>query len=561
MAEDTTISGLSSGIDWATMVDQLIALESKPVELLLDKQDDLKLKRDAWTSIQTKLEALEAKSKSMDERDELLQMSASSTDTDVVTASANADANTAAHTIEINQLAQSHIMVHSDGSGEGWASLNTSPLRTNASGTAIAGTFSYDVYDDDTGAVETFSVNISAGATLADLVSKINRSSDNPGVTASTIDDGGTTNPIHLVLTADNTGSLYTVTINDAGTNLGLLGATDAFDSGNFVTTQVAQDAQIRVDGYPPASWITRTSNTVDDIINGVTFNLKSTTSGSTETINIQEDYTQMKQDIQDWVDVFNEVMIEISAKTRYDEENEIMGVLMGDSSASSVKSTLLTYASAAVPGLEENATYTNLSAIGIRVASGGQLTVNTTTLQEAMEEDLDAVINLFVRSLGSTSTSFEYFASTTATRGGEYEVTASWYANGRLKSGTIGGYEASVEYGNVLVGKSGTPVEGLRILFNYDDSGAGSETATVWVSDPVTTQTANSIDQWTDSIDGLIKIVKDAYEERIDNIDEELLNWERRLETKRQALESSFIAMESSITTAQSQSQWLSTI
>ncbi len=541
MASSTTITGLSSGIQWADTVDQMMIIESQPVERLLNKQDNLKAKRDAWTAIQGKLEALAAKSKTMDARDELLQMRATSTDTSIVTATATADAVASSHTIEVNALAQAHIFVHDTG----WADVNSTSL------TGSGNTFTYAFGGTD------YSITLGSGATLADLVSKINRASDNPGVTASTIDDGSATNPIHLVLSSDETGSGNTISINDVSTTI----ASNAFDSANWVTTQTAQDAELRVDGYPAGSWITRESNMIDDIIQGVTLTLKATNTGLTETININEDYTSMKADIEAWVEAYNAVMLEISAKTRYDEENEIQGILMGDGRASSVKAALMRIASDEVPGLEDGARYNNLSSVGVKVGAGGQLALNKTKLQEAMEEELYAVVNLFVRDNGSTSGTYEYFASTIATRGGEYKVTANWDASGKLTSGTIGGYTARVENGNLLVGKNDTDVEGLRILFNYPGGGAGSETATVRIGDPVTTQSANQIDQWTDSIDGLIKVVKDAYEDQIDSIDDDLLGWERRLETIRERLERQFLAMESAVSQAQAQGQWLNTM
>ncbi|MCG6533587.1 MAG: hypothetical protein L7F78_02625, partial [Syntrophales bacterium LBB04] len=59
MATSTNlISGLASGFDWSTMIDQLMAIDQQKVTLLTTKQDDYKSKLTEWQGVNTKLLAL-----------------------------------------------------------------------------------------------------------------------------------------------------------------------------------------------------------------------------------------------------------------------------------------------------------------------------------------------------------------------------------------------------------------------------------------------------------------------------------------------------------------------
>ena len=93
---------------------------------------------------------------------------------------------------------------------------------------------------------------------------------------------------------------------------------------------QAGADAEITVDGVT----VNPTSNTVDDVIEGVTLNLKEADAGTTVTLNVGRDDEALIEKIQGFVDAYNEVMDSISAQTSYDEDTGTTGgPLFGDSS------------------------------------------------------------------------------------------------------------------------------------------------------------------------------------------------------------------------------------
>jgi flagellar hook-associated protein 2 len=67
------------------------------------------------------------------------------------------------------------------------------------------------------------------------------------------------------------------------------------------------------------------------------------------------------------------------------------------------------------------------------------------------------------------------------------------------------------------------------------------------------------AVDELTDSIDGLFKIGTDSLDRRIDNIDDNIVRYERSIENYRTTLERKFLAMESAVSLLQAQGQYLS--
>jgi len=80
-----TISGLVSGIDWATTIDQLIAVESRPIVLLDERKQENETKLSMWNQLNGKLLSLESTASGLTDRDIFASRTASSTDSDFMT--------------------------------------------------------------------------------------------------------------------------------------------------------------------------------------------------------------------------------------------------------------------------------------------------------------------------------------------------------------------------------------------------------------------------------------------------------------------------------------------
>ena len=88
-----TFSGISSGIDSGTIIDQLISLERAPIRRLEQKRSDYQSQLRIIQSLNSKLQTLQSKAQAIKTIGDTLSYSASSTDTDMVTATASGSAS------------------------------------------------------------------------------------------------------------------------------------------------------------------------------------------------------------------------------------------------------------------------------------------------------------------------------------------------------------------------------------------------------------------------------------------------------------------------------------
>jgi flagellar hook-associated protein 2 len=228
-------------------------------------------------------------------------------------------------------------------------------------------------------------IDVAAGTTLSELRGLINNDSENPGITAGILNDGsGFSTACHLTLTGNDPGAAYKITsISHTLTN---------FDN-TFNETQAAQNSMVKVDGYPADSseYIQRSSNTIGDLISGVTLFLSGT---GTTTVSITDDTDAVKTKIGGFVDSVNSVLDYIKEMTAYDEAEEggNNGTMIGNYAFQIVKQRINDILSSPVPGLTDG--------VGIKtdLDQNGKWIIDSATLNDAMSSDLEAVCNLFTR-------------------------------------------------------------------------------------------------------------------------------------------------------------------
>ena len=121
----------------------------------------------------------------------------------------------------------------------------------------------------------TFTVSSAADSgnnTLAGIRQAINDA--DAGVTATIINDG-TTN--RLVLSSDTSGSVGSISVTAADDGSGGTHALSQLENAGLVQVQSADNAQFTVNGLS----VSRSSNTVTDVVDGLTLNLTKGTAGS----------------------------------------------------------------------------------------------------------------------------------------------------------------------------------------------------------------------------------------------------------------------------------------
>ena len=372
-----SFSGLGSGIDAKSAVDGIIAAKRIPIDSIEQRISD----NEARIAILDDIESLTRNlldaadrlrgNVTFDGSGDIFEAKssfASSSRTDAQTPSNAAEligvsvtnrAQPTRHTIEVVQIASAH-KIASDSIAGGI----TDPL--NLQGTVEINGASITLADSDS---------------LLDFRDKINaaNSGENPtGVTASLVSISATETV--LSLTSDETGADQSISLTDSGglsaplddqilQSLGILNGTGGVKN----ELQTAANAQIRVDGLDQIGGIDvieRASNTIDDVLEGVTLSLFKAEAGTTITLDIEPDLNQVKSSIVDLVDTYNELRSFINAQSQAELENEdgeiVEGLLAGSSILSGIRSKLSGAIGAAVQG--DAPALNSLAEIGITI-------------------------------------------------------------------------------------------------------------------------------------------------------------------------------------------------
>ena len=104
------LPGLLTGIDTNTLIAQLMAVQSRTLNMYMARQIERQDKQDALGTLETKLATLQSSIRALSDAGELRAFSIASSDSDKLTAEALSDTFEGNHNVVINQLATAVIM-------------------------------------------------------------------------------------------------------------------------------------------------------------------------------------------------------------------------------------------------------------------------------------------------------------------------------------------------------------------------------------------------------------------------------------------------------------------
>lgn len=367
MATSGVVGG--SSIDVNSLVSQLVAAERKPLDDQVAR---------AASKVTTQISATSALLGALSQFQSALNglktttvfsgRSTTSTNEDIVTATATANAAPGRYDIEVERLASAQQISSAAFAGGATSVVGSGTLTISLGGTS----FSVGVADP--------------GNTLADVRNAINSSTANPGVSASIINaaDGA-----HLVLTSTKTGATNAIQVTQTGT-LSALEYTST-NQANYTELRPAQDARVIVANNYTA---TSETNTITGVIDGVSLNLASAQDGTTVSVEVGYDKTAAKEKINSFVTAYNSLRSMITRLSSYDSASGTAGVMLGDSILTGIDAEIRRTLSTPVEAA--GATVQTLSAIGITSQKDGTLAVDATKLDTALSNDFDGVARLF---------------------------------------------------------------------------------------------------------------------------------------------------------------------
>lgn len=160
-------------------------------------------------------------------------------------------------------------------------------------------------------------------------------------------------------------------------------------DKGDNVGSQldVAKDAKFKYNGID----ITRSSNTVDDLILGVSLTLnKVDKDGETTNVNITQSTEGIIEDIKAMVESYNSLMNNINEATKYDSETGLAGTFQGVREITSITTEL----NKIINGVSKDGK--SLTDFGITLTEDGLLTLDSSILNDMINTKFDEFKNFF---------------------------------------------------------------------------------------------------------------------------------------------------------------------
>ena len=348
------------------------------------------------------------------------------------------------------------------------------------------------------------------------------------------------------------------------GTTADLTGFAEA----DFTETQSAQDSQIRVDGYPSGDWISRSTNTIDDVISGVTLHLHDTTDAAGEEITLTRDLQSIKDKLTSMVDAYNLAVTYIQEKTGYNQILETGGLLMGDYVVSTIRSQIRTPLIAQTSGfIEDIDNFLMPGQIGLEIDKDGVLNLDTNVFDEAIAEDymgVLAVVGADKTGSSNSNTVQFYQASSNYTTAGNYDVevvvNGGAITSARIKLSTESSWRDATYGDNIVTGDStfddnGDPMYAENALqLSVDLSQDGTFAATVRVKQGFAGAIEDALDNMLKATTGSIQIDQEHVDDQIEEIQEKIELEEYRLTVREERLVARFARLERTLALIQNQ-------
>lgn len=384
-------TGIGSGLDVNSIVEQLTALEKRPLVQLQSRAISIQTQLSAFGTIKSQIAALQDAASKLRLDGSWNGLTVNSSNAAAVSGTVSGTAAATSISVEVFKLAKAQSLAS-----------NAVPAATNmGTGTLTIqlGAWNAGMTSFTAGAAPAVPITIAPGEdSLATIASKINGA--NAGVTATVLKDA---TGERLLLRSKDTGleQGFRIQVTDTdGNNTDNQGLSRlAYDPENATagmnSTQAARNAEASINGVAVVS----AKNTLVDTIPGVTLNLAQETTSPVE-VTLATDTATMKKNISDFVAAFNALNKTLTESTKYDAETKSAGVLQGDSTTVGLKNALR-----AVVGSSTNGgTFSRLADIGIDLKLGGDMSINPTKLDAALQNPTE-LKKLFATDNGNAQT------------------------------------------------------------------------------------------------------------------------------------------------------------
>jgi flagellar hook-associated protein 2 len=363
--------GIGSQLQLQDILDQLREVDEQAITAKSTRVDEIQGQLDEFTVVKNKLLTMKGHALDLTLNSSFLGRTVSNSNEDVLGITVIDGAEVQSASITVDQLAAKSTFQLTTGVESASTVLfeADTTIGYQVGGTAVT-------------------LDVPAGTTLTALATLINEDDTNPGITASVIDSGETGAAYRLILQADTTGEANRISNITGLTMTELQGATPG-----------SLNAKITVDGIV----YQRQTNTITDVLAGVTLDLKGT--GNTS-VSIASDYAKVRDAMTGLVESYNDVVQEINTHVAYDEDTKKFGVLAG-TTVRGVVFALQEFMNTVVKA-DATGAITSMHNVGMVFNRDGTLSLDTEVLDAALADNIDGVQAFF---LGDQDQKIEGFA------------------------------------------------------------------------------------------------------------------------------------------------------
>lgn len=470
---------------------------------------------------------------------------------------------------EISQLAVETKQESSVFSLPASSGVNTVVVTANGApqpGLFQAGTFSLRVTDGGADAQITLNENES----LQTVANKFNAVKDRTGIQATIVKvaDGLPNNSYKLIFTGTTTGENNAFDLSNASTVTS--DGTGVLAQLTFNTTQQAKNAKLKLDGVE----IERQKNGIDDLVGGITFQLKQTTpnagtiNATKLNVSVQPDTSIAANAITQLADVYNEFRLFVAKQTEIGEDGLPTedAVLANNNTLRTIASSIGGFVTGMIDGLA-NGSPNQLADVGIDLQdfAGDEenpltrniMVVDSEKLNSALLANFEGVRSLFEYQLTADNPNLTTFKRTnelavnafTLTIDRANNVYQATYIDENNVSQTVDLNASLVGGALSLKGQSGTPLAGLELLY----AAPGDATINVSITQGFGDRLYNGLSGYLDSSSGTLTEALSNIEDQVSRNKDEVVTIDSKIEIYRQQLVDKYAKLESALSRANS--------
>lgn len=366
------MAGVGSGL--SSMVDQIIAAEREPIRNLEGRKKNIETRVGLVNDFESKLNAVKGSLKDMIGNTKFQDYSLAVSDPDVIAGSVQAEKAVPGNwKVEVMSLAESSGTLS-----------NIVPTKDQTR--LGVGYLKFDTPDGQKSVYINDSNN-----TLDGIAKSINTAG--LGVSATVVQDGADgTDGYRMILSTDYYGNNQDVRFP---TIYLLDGESDLY----FDKERESKNGLIKVNGFD----VQVVGNKLEDVIPGVSLDLKSAKPGKVVDLNLTENYEVIQTKLKGFVDSMNGVLGFIQSQNQMNEKTDTSKTLGGDGSIRSMEQRLRQMLQSSVFGSGE---INRLSQLGVEFNRGGTLDFKEDKFQQVLKTKPREIL-AFLRGDGSPNAGF----------------------------------------------------------------------------------------------------------------------------------------------------------